>query len=104
MAPDVDAALSHLEALAERGTHPQDVAAEATRIAARWWLEAQGDVGPDRLVLLVQELRRWCRVASSDHARRWDFLHRAGQPAAADEAQRWAEALDRADAALHLFD
>ena len=52
---------------------------------------------------MVQELRRWCLVASSHYALRWERLHRAGCPEAAEEARRWAEALDQAHRALHLY-
>jgi hypothetical protein len=75
-----------LEGMAEAGHHPQEVAA-----------------APERLALLVQELRRWCAVASSHYALRWDGLCRAGQPEHAEEARRWAEALDQAHRALRLY-
>ncbi len=58
-------ALCRLETLAEAGASPDEVAHDAAVIAAGWWWEARGDLAPDRLVLLVQELRRWCVVASS---------------------------------------
>jgi hypothetical protein len=54
-------------------------------------------------VLLVQELQRWCLVASSHYALRWDRLNRAGCPAEAEDAARWAEALDQAQRALRLY-
>jgi len=49
---------------------------------------------------VAEELRRWCAVASSHYALRWDGLHRAGRPEAAEEVRRWAEVLDQA---LHLY-
>ena len=96
-------ALCRLETLAEAGASPDEVAHDAAVIAAGWWWEARGDLAPDRLVLLVQELRRWCTVASSHYALRWDKLERAGRPDQADHARRQAEALDRASHALHVF-
>ena len=80
-----------------------EVAHDAALIAAGWWWEARGDLAPDRLVLLVQELRRWCAAASSRHALCWDRLEWAGRPSQADQARRQAEALDRASHALHVF-
>lgn len=103
-AEHVTEAVRHLETLAQRGRHPEEVAVEARTIAADWWWTSRGGPSPDTLVLLVQELRRWCAVASSHHAARWDSLHRAGLPEQAEEARRWAEALDHANRALHLYD
>ncbi|HEY0421339.1 MAG TPA: hypothetical protein VGC80_17620 [Acetobacteraceae bacterium] len=97
-------AVDRLEEMAEAGRHPQEVAATATEIVAGWWLGAAGDAEPDRLVLLVQELRRWCRVTCNQYAWRWEQLQRAGYPDQADEARRWAEALDQAQRVLHLYD
>ena len=68
-----------------------------------WYLDAAGCAAPERLALLVQELRRWCLVAGSHYALRWDRLHRAGRPEAAEEARRWAEALDQAHRTLRLY-
>lgn len=96
-------AVQLLATMAEAGRHPQEVAATAEGIAAGWWLDAAGTAAPERLALLVQELRRWCAVASSQYALRWDGLCRAGRPEQAEEARRWAEALDRAHRALHLY-
>ena len=96
-------ALCRLESLAEEGASPDEVAHDAALIAAGWWWEARGDLASDRLVLLVQELRRWCALASSRYALRWDKLERAGRPSQADQARRQAEALDRASHALHVF-
>ncbi len=50
-------ALRRLETLAEAGASPDEVAHDAAVIAAGWWWNARGDLAPDRLVLLVQELR-----------------------------------------------
>ena len=97
-------AVQLLAEMAKAGRHPQEVAAHADRIAISWYLEAGGCAAPERLALLVQELRRWCAVSSSHYALRWDTLHRAGQPEQAEEARRWAEALDQAHRALHLYD
>ena len=97
-------AVQFLAEMAEAGRHPQEVAACADGIAIGWYLDAGGCAAPERLALLVQELRRWCRVASAHYALRWDALHRAGQPEQAEEARRWAEALDQAHRALHLYD
>ena len=96
-------ALDRLGALAERGAHPEAVAAEAEGIAAGWWLDSRGDADPARLVLLVDELRRWATVAAGHFALRWQRLERAGRPDQAAEARRWAEALDRAAEALRLY-
>ncbi len=93
-----------LTGMAEAGRHPQEVAAQAEGIAAGWWLDAAGCATPERLALLVQELRRWCLISSSHYALRWDRLHRAGYPEQAEEARRWAVALDQAHRALHLYD
>ena len=95
-------ALARLEGMATAGSLPDDVAREAEVIAAGWWWNAQGDLTPDRLVLLVQELQRWCVIASSHYALRWDRLNRAGCPEKAERAARWAEALDQAQQALRL--
>jgi hypothetical protein len=97
-------AVQLLAEMAEAGRHPQEVAAHADRIAVGWYLEAGGCAAPERLALLVQELRRWCLVASGHYAHRWDVMHRAGYPEEAEEARRWAEALDQAHRALRLYD
>jgi hypothetical protein len=75
-------ALARLEGMAAAGSLPDDVARKAEVIAAGWWWNAHGDLTPDRLVLLVQELQRWCLIASSHYALRWDRLSRAGGRAA----------------------
>ena len=77
-------ALLRLEGMAVAGLPPDDVAHKAELIAARWWA-GRGDPEPDRLVPLVQELRRWCVVASGRHA------------------ARWAGTLDRAQRALTVY-
>ena len=79
-----------------------DVAHEAELIAARWWA-GRGDLEPERLVPLVQELRRWCVVASGRHAARWGQLQRMTLPLDARKAARWAGALDRAQGALTIY-
>ena len=91
-------ALCRLGALAEAGAPPDAVVHDAELIAAGWWWNARGDVASDRLVLLVQELRRWCLLTSE----RWDRLERAGRPEEADQARRRAEALGWASHVLHL--
>ena len=96
-------ALTRLEYMTTAGSLPDDVAREAEIIAAGSWWNAQGDLTPDRLVLLVQELRRWCLIASSHYALRWDRLNRAGCPREAERAARWVEALDQAQQALRLY-
>jgi len=55
------------------------------------------------LVLLVQELRRWYAVAAGHHALRWDHLNRVGRLRDAEDAARWAQALDRAQQALRVY-
>jgi hypothetical protein len=97
-------AVEHLEEMAEAGRHPQEVAAAAAEIAAGWWLGAAGDIDPSRLVVLVQDLRMWCAVTCNQYAWRWEQLHRSGHPEQADEARRWAEAMNEAQRALHLYD
>ncbi len=97
-------AMARLDALAQSGSPPQEVAFEAELIVAGWWWDGQGALAPDRLVLLVQELRHWCAIEAESYARRWDRLHRAGRPKQAEEARRWALALDQAQRALHLYD
>ena len=96
-------ALARLDGMATAGSLPDDVAREAETIAAGWWWNAHGDLTPDRLVLLVQELQRWCLIASSHYAVQWDRLNRAGCPREAEHAARWAEALDQAQQALRLY-
>ena len=96
-------ALARLEGMTTAGSLPDDVAREAEVIAAGWWWNAQGDLTPDRLVLLVQELQRWCLITSSHYAVQWDRLNRAGCPEEAERAARWAEALDQAQQALRLY-
>ena len=49
-------ALARLDGMATEGSLPDDVAREAETIAAGWWWNAHGDLTPDRLVLLMQEL------------------------------------------------
>jgi hypothetical protein len=97
-------AVEHLEKMAEAGRDPQEVAAAAAEIAAGWWLGAAGDTDPGRLVILVQNLRMWCAETCNQYAWRWEQLQRLGRPEQADEARRWAEAMDRAQQALHLYD
>ena len=96
-------ALARLDGMAAAGSLPGDVAREAETIAAGWWWNAHGDLTPDRLVLLVQELQRWCLVASSHYALRWDRLNRSGQVREAEDAARWAVALDGAQQALRIY-
>ncbi len=84
-------ALARLEGLAAAGGPPDGVAHEAEAIAAGWWCSAQGDLAPDRLVLLVQELQRWCH------------LNRAGRAQDAEDAARWAQALDQAQRVLRVY-
>jgi len=96
-------ALARLEGLAAAGGPPDGVAHEAEAIAAGWWCSAQGDLAPDRLVLLVQELQRWCVAASGHHALRWDHLNRAGRAQDAEDAARWAQALDQAQRVLRVY-
>ncbi len=89
----VSDALARLEGMTAAGSPPDDVAHEATAIAAGWWWNAQCGLIPDRLVLLVllvQELQHWCIAAAGYHARRWDHLNRAGRPQEAADAARWA--------------
>ena len=95
-------ALVRLEGMAVADLPPDDMAHEAELIAARRWA-SRGDPGPDRLVPLVQELRRWCVVASRRHAARWGHLQRMGRPLDARKAARWAGALDRAQRALTVY-
>lgn len=96
-------ALARLERVATAGSLPDDAAWEAEAIAAGWWWNAHGDLTPDRLVLLMQELQRWCLIASSHYALRWDRLNRAGCPKEAEDAARWAVALDQAQQSLRLY-
>lgn len=85
------------------GHPPDDVAHEAEAIAAGWWWNAHGALAPERLVLLVQELQHWCAVAARNHALRWDHLDRAGRPQDAEDAARWAQALDQAQRVLRVY-
>ena len=96
-------ALARLDGMALSGSPPGDVALEAESIAAGWWWDAHGDLAPGRLVLLVMELRRWCVVGAGHYALRWDRLNRAGRPREAEDAARWAVALDQAQQALRLY-
>ena len=95
-------AVARLDGMVLAGSPPADVAVEAEGIAAAWW-DAHGDLAPDRLVLLVAELQRWCVVGAGHHALRWDRLNRAGRPREAENAARWAVALDQAHQALRLY-
>lgn len=99
----VSGALARLEGMAAAGSPPDDVAHEAEAIAAEWWWNAHGDLAPERLVLLVQELQRWCAVAAGRQALRWDRLNRAGRPRDAEVAAQWAQALDRAQRVLRVY-
>ena len=96
-------ALARLEGMATAGSQPDDVAREAEAIATGWWWNAHGDLTPNRLVLLVQELQRCCLIASSRYALRRDRLNQAGCPKRAERAARGAEALDQAQQALRLY-
>ena len=96
-------ALARLERLAETGRLPAEIAREAELIAAGGWQQAGAELGPDRLVLLVAELRRCCVLAAVRHARRWQRLNRAGRPREASEAARWAVALRDAGEALRVY-
>lgn len=58
-------AVQLLAGMAKAGRHSQEVAATAEGIAAGWLLDAAGCAAPKWLALLVQELRRWCVIASS---------------------------------------
>lgn len=58
-AAHVSDALIRLESVAAAGSAPDDLAHEAEAIVAGWWWNAHGDLAPERLVLLVQELQRW---------------------------------------------
>lgn len=93
-------ALARLESMATAGSPPDDVAHEAEAIAAGWWWNVHGDLAPERL---VQELQRWCAVAAGRHALRWDHLNRAGRLRDAENAARWAQALDRAQRVLRVY-
>jgi hypothetical protein len=97
-------AVEHLEKMAEAGRDPQEVAAAAAEIVAGWCLGASDDADPSRLVILVQDLRMWCAVMCNQYAWRWEQLQRLGRPEQADEARRWAEAMDEAQRALRLYD
>jgi len=99
----VSDAQARLEGMAAAGSLPDDVAHEAEAIATGWWWNAQDDLTPDRLVLLVQELQRWCAAAAGHHALRWDHLNRAGRPRDAEDTARWAQALDRAERVLRIY-
>ena len=102
-AAHVSDALARLESMAAAGSPPDDVAHQPAAIAAGWWWNAHGDLTSERLVLLVQEPQRWCAVAAGHHALRWDDLNRAGQPQEAEEAARWAQALDQAQRVLRVY-
>lgn len=100
----VTRAVLHLEALAARGSAPDEVGEEAAAIAAGWWQGVWRDPAPEKLPLLVQELRRWCAVAAGRYAVEWAQCEAAGLPFQADEARRRAEALDLAHRALRLYE
>jgi len=96
-------ALTRLEGMAAVGKLPGEVACEAEAIAAGWWWNEHGDLTPDRLVLLVQELQRWCVIAAGHYALRWDHLNQMGRPRDAEDAARWAVALDEAQQVLRAY-
>ena len=102
-AAHVSDALARLEGMAAAGSLPDDVAHEAEAIVAGWWWNAQGDLAPERLVLLVHELQRWCAAAAGHHALQWDHLNQAGRPQEAEDAARWAQALDQAQRVLRVY-
>lgn len=95
--------MARLEGMAASGSLPDDVALEAEVIAAGWWWSINGDLTPDRLVLLVGELQRWCVVAASHYARRWACLNRAGRLREAEDAARQAQALGQAGRVLRVY-
>ncbi len=66
-------------------------------------LASMAATGSPPLVLLVQELQRWCAVAAGHQALRRDHLNQAGRPRDADDAVRWAQALARAQRALRVY-
>jgi len=96
----VSDALVRLDGMALAGSMPDDVAHEAEAIAAGWWWNAHGDLTPDRL---VHELQRWCVVAAGHYALRWEHLNRVGRPREAEDAARWAVALDQAQQVLRVY-
>lgn len=99
----VSDALIRLDGMALAGSLPDDVANEAEAIAAGWWWNAHGDLTPDRLILLVQELQRWCLVTAGLYALRWEHLNRGGRPREAEDTARWAVALGQAQRALCVY-
>ena len=96
-------ALARLEGMAAVGKLPGEVACEAEAIAAGWWWNEHGDLTPDWLVLRVQELQRWCVIAAGHYALRWDHLNQMGRPRDAEDAARWAVALDEAQQVLRAY-
>ena len=96
-------AMLQLERMTASGSLPSDVALEAEMIAAEWWWNARGDFTPDRLVLLVGELQRWCTAAARHYALRWAALTRAGLLREAQDAARWAQALGQAGHVLRVY-
>ncbi len=96
-------ALARLESMAAAGSLPDDVAQEAEVIVGGWRWNAQGDLAPERLVLLVQKLQRSRAAAAGHHALQWDHLNRAGRPREAEDAARWAQALDQAQRVLRVY-
>ena len=96
-------ALARLDSMAATGSPPDDVTHEAEAIAAGWWWNAHGDLASERLVLLVQELQRWCAAAAGHQALRWNHLNRAGRPQDAEDAAQWAQALARARRPLRAY-
>lgn len=102
----LDEALLHLGSAAVRpGCTGGEVAAEARAVVASWWLDVQaGGTPPERLHLLVGELRRWCLLAARQEELAWDRLERAGSSLDACRAGRRAVALRQAAEELRPFE
>lgn len=93
-------AVTRLDAMAQQGADPEEVAAEAEVIAAGWWWNGRGEPDPGGLARLVGELRRWCAVAAAEYAITWDRLARAGLAHDAEHARHRSVAFDHAWTAL----
>lgn len=92
-------AITRLDAMAQQGAGPEDVAAEAEFIATGWW-SGRGEPEPGGLARLVGELRCWCAVAAAEYAVTRDRLSRAGLAHDAEYARHRSVAFDHAWTAL----
>ena len=94
-------ALARLEGMAAVGKLPGEVACEAEAIAAGWWWNEHGDLTPARAAgagaaALVRDRGRALRAPVGPP-------EPDGRPRDAEDAARWAVALDEAQQVLRAY-